>query len=393
MLNREEIRREFHFFEGKSYLNIAATSLPPKRTQDAMDGYMRGFIEMMAHDKTERSNNSIIKAKEMFAKLLKTDVNNIAAVKNTAEGMSIIAQGYPFKAGQNIVVADMEHIACIYPWVQLAEEKGVELKILDCQKQALTTENILALMDENTAALAISAVQFTTGYYADILALGEECKRRGILFIVDAIQACGRLVIEPERMNIDFLTCGSHKGLLGIAGAGFIYCSEGIVDKVTPSYNAVRGVAGVKFAEKVGDRPQLIRMKGARKFETSTMNFTGLCSLSSGIEWLLEMGVGNIEAHILKLELEFRTLLKSLGIAAVDFESADRYSGIISVPYNVEFESEITDMLLSHHVYITMRGGSMRFSFGFHNSDEDIKRVTECLTAMVKHNKAFFVSL
>ena len=155
------------------------------------------------------------------------DPHEIAFVKNTCEGISIVADGFPLGRGDNVVVADQEHQANLYPWINVHQRKGVELKVVKSVHGEIPTEKMISMMDENTKILAISAAQFSTGFFTDLTTLGTECHKRGVVFVVDGIQVIGRIKIDVRKMHIDYLAAGSNKGLLGTLGEiGRASCRE-----------------------------------------------------------------------------------------------------------------------------------------------------------------------
>src|SRR5262249_9660170 len=146
------------------------------------------------------------------------DPLDIAFVKNTSEGIGIAAEGFPWQVGDNIITAAEEYPANIYPWLNL-KSRGVEVRFVETRDRRLWIDDFKSLMDSRTRLLSVSSVEFASGFRNDLVALGELCRQRGILFFVDAIQSLGILPLDVRQTPIDFLAADGHKWLLGPEGA------------------------------------------------------------------------------------------------------------------------------------------------------------------------------
>ncbi|MCB1166784.1 MAG: aminotransferase class V-fold PLP-dependent enzyme, partial [Leptospiraceae bacterium] len=168
------------------------------------------------------------------AELLQTDAANLSFMKNTAEGLSTIASGYPFEPGDEIISYIHEYPSNHYPYV-LQKDRGVILKLIpdrkihSAQKEGMPggfdLSDVEALITKKTRMIAISHVQFTSGFACDLEAMGKLCKGHGIDLIVDGAQSMGCLPLYPEKWNIAAIAASGWKWMMGPVGTGILYTS------------------------------------------------------------------------------------------------------------------------------------------------------------------------
>ena len=205
MLTKEKwdiVEEQFSHLKDAVFLNAAHVVIPPKNVLSAYHDFVDNYVSQFAKGIVEDAWAEVGNTRETIAALLNAEKREIGFVKNTAEAISIIANGFPFQKGDNIVICDQEHPSNFYPWIRLNEMKGVELKIVENVNWDILEEKIIQRCDKNTKAIALSAVQFTTGVFCDLKKIGRYCRKEGILFIVDGIQAVGRMLIDVKEMNI-----------------------------------------------------------------------------------------------------------------------------------------------------------------------------------------------
>ena len=230
-----EIRRLFpHTAQGKIYLNHAGTSPLSSRVVSAMTDYLRerseGRLENYQHDLP-----MVDACKTMIQKLINAEsADRIALTANTSDAINIIASGIPWKSGDRILLNNVEFPANVWPYINL-KRHGVELDIMEGADGRITAEQIFEGITGRTRLVALSAVQFLSGYRADLEAIGAFCRQRNIIFAVDAIQAVGAVRIDVQLMNIDALAAGGQKWQTSPHGTGFLYITEELQSKIQQS--------------------------------------------------------------------------------------------------------------------------------------------------------------
>jgi len=149
-----------------------------------------------------------------------TSPEEIALAQNTAEGINIAAHAIPFQPGDNVIFCNMEYPANVYVWMNL-ERRGVEARIVPNREGGLALDDLEQYLDQRTRVMAVSSVEFLTGFRTDLKGMGELCRARGIYFVVDGIQSLGVIPPDVKECHIDMLSCGGPKWLLGPCGQGY----------------------------------------------------------------------------------------------------------------------------------------------------------------------------
>ena len=389
MLNQKLIDEEYGFLGDAIFLNVSQVVMPPKRVQDAYRRFMDDYVSNFGMDVVSRAWDIVNNTRPKLQKLIGAkDAHEIAFVKNTAEGISILANGLTYHEGDNIVIADQEHQSVLFPWIAVHERHGVELKVVKSIDGEIPTEDMISAIDEHTRVLMVSAVQFSTGFLSDLKRLGQACKKKGVIFAVDGIQALGRLELDVQDCHIDWLAAGSNKGLLGTLGAGFVYCSDRIVKDIIPCYAGYQStVSHVAPPSVTTEFDHLEWYPHARRFESGNLSYNCIEAISNGVDLILELGVENIDAHVRKLEKYLREKIADLSLPVVQAKDPKHWGGVICVYYPAEHEDEVVRILQKHQIYCTMRGGYIRFGLEFYNTMEQMDIVSDALHEINTMNK------
>ena len=219
-----ELRALFPSVQKCIHLNHAGTSPIANPVADAVRGVLD---ELQSANPLAAYINTFTRAsdlREIWGRMLRTESDNLAVVKNTSHGLAIIAQGIPFRAGENVVVAANEYPSNVYPWLA-QESRGVSTRLVAPQAEGYVSEDDLeAACDADTRVLAASWVQWGTGQRMDLARLGAFCASRDIHLVVDAVQGFGALRLDLSTLpGVSFATGGGHKWLLAPGGVGFLY--------------------------------------------------------------------------------------------------------------------------------------------------------------------------
>lgn len=378
MINQALISQEYPFLDQDIYLNIGTEGIPPLSTQSAFSHYMEASYQRPGTKSSIAYGDRADLVRNKFANLIHATPQEIAFVKNTTEGISIFAQGYPFSPTDNIVISVQEHPSCLFSWIHLAEQKRISLHLVQETKAEITVEDIFNQVDANTRAIVISAVQYSTGFYADLKEIGKRCAKRNILLVVDAIQALGRLELDVEELHIDYLSCGGHKGLLGIHGFGFVYCRSNLIPLITPPYASKQGtpMAGTKIPDSFS---QIDWLNTASRFESGVNNHVAMCVFEKSLAFMEALGTKEIQNHILALEDILRNELSPIGNQVITFSDKKHQSGIICIMLPKIPEDTIKAYLNKHHIIATVRNGILRLAIGVYNTPEQMYSTAQIL--------------
>jgi selenocysteine lyase/cysteine desulfurase len=298
---------------------------------------------------------------------------DVAFVKNTSHGLSLIARGLSWKPGDEIIISEVEFPANVYPWLAL-EKKGVAVKKIPVQDGELKLEALDSLANEKTRLISLSSVQYGNGYRLPVNHVGKFCRDRGILFSVDAIQSLGAFPLDMEADNIDFLSADAHKWMLGPEGIGIFYARGELISQMDP---ALIGWYSVENALEF-DKIDFNLRSAARRFEEGSHNSLSLYALGAAIDLLLEIGVERIGERILFLTDLLIDGLDTLGLQLTSSLKPEFRSGIVTARIPVDLDSSrlqaLERHLISQKIYASLRRGSLRFSPHFYNSEEEIDK-------------------
>lgn len=384
MLDKKLIDKEFAHLRDVIFLNAASVVIPPKSVQAAYHGFMDEYVDRFGEGVVDRAWEIVEEARHEVAHLIGARPTEIGFVKNTSEGIGIIANGYPFTQGDNVVTVDQEHSSNLFAWIKL-QEKGVKLRVVESRNGEIRLKDIFSRVTARTRAISLSAVQFTTGFYTDLATLGSFCERHGILLIVDGIQAVGRLHIDVKTMKISYLACGGNKGLLATLGAGFVFCDEDLVEQIIPPYASYQSVTNQLHPPAITqDFDALAWRQNARRFESGNLNYAGIAAICAGSALINRLGIENIQQQVMKLD---EYLTQGLAELPVDLRAPSRkqnHSGILCVYYPPEQEQQVVEILKEHKIFATMRGGYIRLGINFYNTKKQMDTVIKAFEEIGK---------
>ena len=311
----------------------------------------------------------------MAARLVNASPEQIAFLRNTSEGLSVIANGFPWQKGDNIVTTAVEFPANIYPWMRLSSANGVELRMQRETDGHIDTEELLSLVDERTRLLTVSWVQFATGQRLDIRRIGQYCRERGILFVVDAVQGLGGLQLDVQEDCVDAFAGGAHKYLLGPKGIGLLYMSDRALQMVRPT---VIGWTAVKDYRDYQIHPLDFRV-GALRFEGGTLNEVGICGLGQTLELLLKIGPSFIEQYLMHLVEYLVDCLESRGYSVMSSRQPGEVSAIIVCRHEHHPADEICAALEAKDIITSARLNRLRISPHFYNTCAEVDALVDAL--------------
>lgn len=381
MLNQELISKEFGFLGDDIFLNVSQVCMPPKRVQEAYGGFMAGYVKKFGEGVVDEAWGIVADCREKVAALVNAEHSHeIAFVKNTAEGMSILASCYPLKAGDSVVIADQEHQSTLFPWINAHERRGVKLNVVKSVNGTIPMQAMIDAIDETTRVLIVSSAQFSTGFMADLDLLGSVCHERGIIFAVDGIQTLGRIKLDVQKSHVDYLVAGSNKGLLGSLGCGFVYCSDRIVQDIIPYCVGYQSTVSHVAPPSVTTNFETLEWyPHARRFESGNLSYNCILAVDKGVELILELGIENIEEQILDVERYLREKLAGISLHVVQPDDPKYWSGIVCIYYPKEKDEQVISILKSHKIHCTMRGGYIRVGIDFYNTREQMDVVAKAL--------------
>lgn len=371
-----EARRLFPLAERYIHMNHAGVSSMSQRAAAAVEQVVdtsmnRPYRDRWAQDEADR-------VRELVARLINASADSVALTRSTAHGVSLLAQGLDWKAGDNAVGAIGEYPANVYPWMAL-ETRGVEFRQATPVDGRITADGVFALVDSRTRVVALSHVEFWNGFRLDIDAIGAECRRRGIVFAVDVMQSAGALRLDVTRMPIDFCAAGAGKWLMGPPGIGFCFFAPELLERIRPVIVGVGSVAGHdRYFEY-----DLTFDPSARRFEESVVSLLDTAAFGAALELLLEVGAEVIEGRVLGLAARLATGLARNGCEIVQpWPRAEaESSGIVSFRKpGISAAAVLSDLAAAANVIARTHQDFVRLSPHFYNTEEEVDRVLEVMS-------------
>lgn len=367
----KKYRAEFPVTERFTYLNHAAVAPLPRRTADAIRVFAEdACLNGSAHYQDWMATCEA--ARTAAARLVNASSSEIAFVKNTSEGIATVALGFPWKAGDKIVAFEEEFPANYYIWKKLEEWKGVHVEWLSCFDPLEKIEQAA----RGARLLAISFVQYLSGYRSDLAAIGEICRREGVFFFVDAIQGLGAFPFDVRAMNIQGFAADGHKWMLGPEGQGLLYVQQDWQDRIEPVEFGWTTVAGFNDYASRDMTPR----HDAGRYECGTLNTTGLHGLRTSLEFILEVGVERIGPAVQALGDQLAAGASRLGYeVAGPARTATTGAGIVSIRHPRMDSRMVHARLRDSGFQAAPRQGWVRLSPHFYIRPDDIDRMLGAL--------------
>jgi len=318
------------------------------------------------------------KARELIAKLIGAKIEEIACMHNTSYGINVASLCLPLGEGDVVLTYEGEYPADVYPWMSLARN-GVKLELIP-KKNGLQDEARLLeeLKRPEVKVVTMSWVSFSTGYRADLATIGRECRKRGIYFVVDAIQGVGAMTLDMSKLDIDVLACGGQKWLLAPWGTGFVYVREELARTLDP---AVVGWLAMKSSE---DFTRMVDYEfkyydDARRFQINTLPAQDFAGLNASLEMFLALGPLAVEKHIEGIVSEAVRWTEANGDTVRLVTPADpaKRAGVLAIaPRDTVVASQALSAARISH---SLREGAIRLSPHCFNTSEEMGRALDVL--------------
>ena len=373
MLDINKVREFFpHLKTDQIYFNHASLGVLSQSVLGRIDDYLleRSITNIMNYQTylTYYENS-----KNKLGTLIGVAPGRIAYCDNVSNALNIPAQGIEWKSGDRIILNDIEFPSNIYPFLNLRSQ-GVEIDIVKSIEGKILIEDIEKAITPRTKMLSISLVQFLSGFRSDIKTISKICKNKGIIFVVDGIQAAGAVSIDLSEIDIDFFAGGTQKWLLGMQGLSYFYISETFQERVKQ-----KSIGWLSVDDSWNLLNYDLTLKNsAERFQNGTLNALGVSVLDRTLDLFLDFGKEEVEKSILNNTKYFISQLNEIGITPLLNNLPDEnLAGIVTFKHP-QAEKLFAD-LESAKIFATMRGGMIRFSPHFYNTHNEIDRVKDFL--------------
>jgi selenocysteine lyase/cysteine desulfurase len=307
----------------------------------------------------------------LAAKLINApNADDVYFVPNTTHGISVVAEGYPWQPGDNVVLAAEEYPANQYPWMNLCH-RGVQVRRVPSRGSRIAIDDLRSAMDHRTRVLTVSAVEFASGFRQDLGTLGAICRKRDIFFFVDAIQSLGVIPLDVQQVPIDALSADGHKWMLGPEGAGIGYIRRDWVERLHPI-----GVGAFSVIHPFDFSTIDFTLKPhAGRWEGGAYNVAGLSALGASLELLLTIGIDTICSRVLELTDALCDRASSKGWKVFSSRDPAEKSGIVSLIHPSLPAREVVSRCRAAGVVINSRAERVRISPHAYNTLDELEQV------------------
>lgn len=364
-----ELRREFAVTEKYAFLDHAAVGPIPRAAADALrrhadEAATEGVLGYAGWAK------GVAAARVLAARIVNApSPDDVAFVPNTTTGIGYVAEGFPWREGDNVVVAAEEYPANRYAWMNLAG-RGVEVITVPSRGARVEIDDVAAAITPRTRILSTSFVQFASGFRADLAALGELARSRGLFFFVDAIQGLGAFPLDVQACGVDALSADGHKWMLGPEGAGLFYLRREWVDRLHPIGVGAHSVTDPYNYAKVA----FDLWPHARRYEGGAWNVPGILAFGESLRLLLEAGPENTARRVLALTDELCEAAARRGWEVFSSRRPGDASGIVSLARPGVDPVAVMKRCRDAGVVVNARGGRVRVSPHGYNTPAELHR-------------------
>lgn len=379
----------------KIYLDQASTTYPkPECVAKAVYDYMTGNgcnINRGCYENAYDTEEVILETRELLCQLFDgQDCKNVVFTKNVTESLNIVLKGF-LKSGDHVLVSSMEHNAVMRPIRQL-EKLGISFDRIPCNNHGeLLLETLEDLLKENTKAVVLMHASNVCGTILPIKEVGFFCEKHGLKFIVDCAQTAGVWPISMKEMKIDALCFTGHKGLYGPQGIGGFILQEDLIAFIDPLLSG--GTGSISHTEEI---PSFM----PDRLEPGTMNLPGIFGLHAALEWINATGIHKIREKEHSLTALFLEKIRNLDpkgdkIRLIGKKTDDNRTAVVSIQTPGRDISEIAYLLDKNYGIMTRVGlhcapsahktldtyptGTIRFSFGYFNTEEEVLLAVKAL--------------
>ena len=360
-----ELRSRFPVLKRKTYLNSGSYCALAESVRDAINAYMDDRLLVGANWDVWVMKNEAVRS--AMAQVLRAEPDEIAVTASASAGINALASALDFSRGRNkVVVSDFEFPTSAQIW-HAQEPRGA--RVVHVPRAAdgyIPLENFAALIDEETALVAVTHVCFRNGAKLDIPGIVRLAHARGAKVLLDCYQAVGGLTVDVRKLDVDFAVGGMLKYLLGTAGIGFLYVRGELIPQLVPTHSGWFAQENIAAMDISANRPS----HTARRFEAGTPPVVNCYAAEAGLKLILEVGTDAIEARVRELTRRCMAGLREIGWDPVTPPQDERRGPMVAVPSSRA--AELFASLMAQDIVTSYRDANLRATIHFYNSDDDI---------------------
>jgi selenocysteine lyase/cysteine desulfurase len=367
---------DFPAADKSTYLNTASVALMYRDAEKAINNWQKDLAEFGTINFNEKAEQEVFDDLHVvFARLVGAQPEDIAVASSATELLASLAWAIAPGRRSNIVSTDIVFPSTLYPWARVARYTNCEVRLLKGENGHADQEELIRLIDDDTAVVCISHVEYGSGQRYDLGRIVESAHTHNALLVVDATQSAGAIPINAPASKVDALVSGGYKWLCGPFGVAVMYLAPHLQMKLDP------GLVGFRSHKDIWDlqADRLVYPDNASRFEFSTMAYGCAIGLTQSIRYLLRVGVENILAHNLKLADLLIQGLEEMKAEIISPGNDEERTSIVSARFPGRHSYEIAQGLGEAGIVVSQRRDFVRFSPHLYNGTDDISRALEKL--------------
>ncbi len=362
----------------KVFLAHAGVTPLPGPVADAVCAYTR----LCAENPQEFGDvlRNVKQTRRICADFIGAGADEVALLGPTSLGLSLFANGIPWREGDEVLCYQGDYPANVYPWIEL-RRRGVVVRYLDpALPGEITPELVAAALTPRTRLVALASAHFITGYRIDVDAIGALLQERGILFSLDAIQTLGAF---PTRVtHVDFLSADAHKWMLGPLAIGIVFVKRTHFETLRPTLLGAWNVVSPNFQAQ--DEVQFVPT--AQRYEPGVLNIAGIYGMRAAIELITSHGIDAVAARLLELKAHLLARIEPLGFRVFGPREGATATGITTFRHESANSAKLFAALEKAGIVASLRLDRegreyLRFSPHFYNTEAELERAVDALRA------------
>jgi len=382
LLSNDSLRAaEFPLVRDSIFLAHAGVTILPRRVTRVMQEHLeQSCLRMQEYPEAWKS---VTETRGVAARLIGAKASEVSLLGPTSIGLSLVAAGLPWKAGDEVLINPDDYPANVYPWRDLERQGVIVRELKPASLGEITPELVEAALTPRTRLVALASCHYLSGYRIDVDAIGKLVRGRGIWFCLDAIQTVGAFETRVEQ--VDFLSADSHKWMLGPMTAGIFYVRDESQDILRPGLLGSWNVRSPNFVA----QPGIEFERGGRRYEPGALNINGILGMRAGIELIEEMGLPAISEQLIRLKTRLHERLAPLGFEFLGPPpDSPAPSGITTVWHPLLNLEPIREHLAAQRIAVSLRHtrdgrAHIRFSPHFYNTLGEMDRVADAIQRVV----------
>jgi selenocysteine lyase/cysteine desulfurase len=373
----EAARREaFPVCRVQTFLAHAGVTVLPRAVADAMTAYIRASCEQ--HQEFGPVLAQIAEARRVCADFIGAQPEEIALLGPTSLGLSLFANGLPWREGDELLCYADDYPANVYPWMELAR-RGVKIRYLTPERPGeITPELVEAALTDRTRLVALASCNFLSGYRIDVDAIGRRLRKHGVLFSLDAIQTLGAAPLRVD--HVDFLSADAHKWMLGPMAIGIVFVRREHFELLRPTLLGAWNVRSPNFIT----QPEIAFDPTARRYEPGVLNVAGVHGMRAALDLIASAGTDRVHDRILALKKAVAQPLLEAGFEFLSPLDGPSASGITTFRHPARDSAALFRALEERKVVASLRFDRagleyIRLSPHFYNTLDEMARVVRIL--------------